>query len=336
MFVADPVRGRGPRRSERGFTMIEAAITVVIVSLMTLVIERTVSGITQTERLMRSIRNTAERGQKGAYRLRDLVNSGRKIFGNDAVGQGYLAKLNLTKYPLLTGSRLPVIDEGAQLGPDIAGTPATGNVLLFVREADPAVTICNPATKKVRLVDCYRFVCVYLSQSTRTLVSGGPKALDLIEWRSDCYPSYAQIAKISDATEKKKTVADLYNRFGFDFLWDAEKPVATAFYGIDGLGNVAAAPTAVASIPENMNVTAGGRFVAANLGVARTDMASRPRQPIFTVEPVATWTPNGFEVKVVGSSGARKVWMRVTVEQEASAGRVPAQTTAVVATMRDL
>jgi hypothetical protein len=311
-------------------------IVLAIVSLTTLVIERTISSVTETERLMRAIRNTTERGQKAAYRLRDVVATSRRLFGDDAVGRGYLAKLADSAMPRLAGSRLPTFDETNPLGPDVVGDPRTGNVLLFVREADPVGCVADPATKKIRLIDTYRFICLYLSQSPRTVVSGGLPALELVEWRSTVFASHGQTIAISDATERARVVADLYNRYGHDYLWDSTAAVDSAFYGIDGVGTIGAAPAILTSIPEDVNVSSRGRFVAGNMAVARTDMTSKPRQPVFTVEPVATWTPHGFEVKVAGPSGSRRVWIRLTVEQQASAGRVPAQQTTVVATTRDL
>jgi hypothetical protein len=311
-------------------------IVVVIVGMMALVIERTVSSIIETERSLRAIRNTVERGQRALSNLRDGVATSRKLFQNDAVGTGYLGKLAFGSAPLLPGSRLPTFDEVNPLGPDAVGTPMTGNVLLFVREADPLPCIADPATKLVRTIDAYRLVCYYTTQSTKKVVAGGPFSLDLVEWRSASFPSYAQVTAISDATQRTRVVKDLYNRFGRDFLWDPTAAVSSSFYGIDGVGTIAAAPTVVASIPEDLNVATGPRFVYANMAVARTDTTSKPRTPIFTVDDPATWTPNGFEVKVVGPSGARKVWLRLTVEQQASAGRVPAQETTAIVSTRDL
>ena len=161
----------------------------------------------------------------------------------------------------------------------------------------------NAATKKMRLLDTYRFVCVYLTQSSRKLVSGGPASLDLVEWRSKGFPSYSQVTAISDATERANAVKDLYTRYGYDYLWDSGAAVGAAFYAIDGSGTIASTASAVATVPEDLNVSVRGRFVAGNIAVARTDMTSKPRQPVFTTEPVATWTPDGFEVKVVGPSG---------------------------------
>jgi type II secretory pathway pseudopilin PulG len=324
------------RARSRGFTVLESAIVTVIVGLMALVIERTISGITETERSLRAIRNTVERGQRAMSSLRDAASSSRKLFQNDAVGAAYLAKLDFGTAPLLPGSRLPVFEEVDPLGPDEAGSPRTGNVLLFVREADALPAIATAASQTVRSIDAYRLVCLYTTQTTRRVVAGAPLALDLVHWRSASFPSYGQVTSISDSTQRTNVVKDLYNRFGCDFLWDPTKPVATAFYGIDGNGVIAAVPTAVSSIPQDANVAGGPRFVQANMGVVRTDLTSKPRTPLFTVDDPLTWTPNGFEVKVCGPSGSRKIWMRLAVEQQASAGRIPAQETTAIVSTRDL
>jgi len=324
------------RRIQAGFSILEALIVTFILATITLVIERTVSGLIETERTMRAIRNTADRGQQASYRLRDVVSSSRNIFGNDTLGTGYLARIGFGALPLFPGSRLPKIDELNPLGPDTVGDPRTGNVLLFARQADPLPAKAAAATKKMRLVDTYRLVCVYLSQSTKTVVAGGLPALDLVEWRSDAFPSYTQVQSITSGTERASVVADLYNRYGIDYLWDMSQPVTNAFYAIDGTGNVSATATVVSAIPEDLNVSKRGRFVAGNMAVARTDATSYPRASVFTVDAPATWSPHGFECKISGVSGSRKVWMRLTVEQQASKGRVPAQQTTVVATARDL
>jgi type II secretory pathway pseudopilin PulG len=335
MSIVD-LRGIVRPRRDTGFTIIEAVIVTVITALMTLVIERTVSGVVDTERTMRAVRNTTERGQQLTDRVRDLVCMSRKLYQNDAIGNAYLAKLSRTRFTPLAGARLPLVDEVNPMGPDVAGTPQTGNCLLFLREGDPYRAVADKPTKKIRSIDTYRLVCIYLAQSTKTVVAGGLQAVELVEWRSDAYPNYTQVSGIASATEKTAVVKDLYARFGVDYLWDPTGSVASSFYAIDGSGNIAASPTAVASIPEDLNVSFGGRLVSGNMAIARTDTTSKVRMPMFTADAVATWTPNGFEVKVTGPSGARQVWIHVTVEQQAAKGRVPAQTTTAVANTRDL
>ena len=285
---------------------------------------------------MRAIRNTADDGPQVCYLLRDLVTRSRKLFGNDSIGQGYFTKLDLTRDPILPGSRLPLFDEVNPLGPDDVGDPHTGNVLLFVREGDPAPCVSLPATKKTRLIDTYRFVCVYLSQSSRKLVQGQPNALDLVVWKSVAYPNYGQVNQITDATEKKNVVKDLYQRFNYSLLWDPGAPIGSAFHGIDSAGNVGATPTVLTNVPEDTASSGRGQLVNRGIAVARTDSTSRPRASIMTTDLAATWVPNGFEVKIVGTSGARKVWMRLSIEKQAKPGVVPAQMTTVIANTRDL
>jgi type II secretory pathway pseudopilin PulG len=334
MSTADRRALRGRRAA--GFTVLEMVVTTAILGLTTLVIERTITSVMDAERSMRAVRNTAERCQDAAYHLRDEVTGSRRLFQGDTVGAAYFAKLAFpTAMPVLPGSRLPLFDETKSLGPDTVGSPKTGNILFFVRDADPLPCIADGATKKVRLIDAYRFVAFYLTVSSRTLVVGGQPALELVEWKSERVPAYAQVMAIASGSEKAAVVADLYTRHNVDYLWDLTKPVTTAFFAVDGAGNVNATPTVPSQIPEDVNVSSRGRFVEANIGVARTDMGSRLRQPVFTVDDPSTWTPHGFEVKLSSPSGARRVWLRLTLEQQASKGRVPAHQTTVVATTRD-
>ena len=49
-----------------------------------------------------------------------------------------------------------------------------------------------------------------------------------------------------------------------------------------------------------------------------------------------TWVPDGFEVKVVGPSGTRQVWMRFTVETQSTTARDVVHASTLIATIRDL
>ncbi len=324
-----------PRRAE-GFTFLEVATVTALLGLATLAVEQTIDGVTSAERLLRSVRNTAVRCQRALYDLREIVFASRKVYQDDALGNGYLAKVDLGRFPRFAGSRLPTIDDAAPLGPDEPNRARTGNVLLFVREADPTPCVVSASKKKVRLIDTYRLVCAYLSESPRVLVTGTSPALDLVIWRSKAYPSYAQVMSISDAAQRRRVVKDLYLRYGHDQLWEPTRPVATAFFAIDGVGNVSAAPSIVTSLVEDRAVSWGGRLLPESVAVARTDGSSPPRRPLLTTQPTETWTPHGFEVKVAGPSGARRVWMRLCVEQQASRGSVPAHVATAVAETRDL
>jgi prepilin-type N-terminal cleavage/methylation domain-containing protein len=336
MSIADRTSARARRRRSRGYTFLEMVISIAIVALMSLVVERVLTSTQDAEKYLNAVRNATERGQKMAYELREIVSASRKLYGNDVVGLGYRNALQLTRDPIVATARLPRFDEVNPMGPDQANDPHTGNVLLFVREADAAPAIATPATKKVRYIDTYRFVCVYPHITTRMVITGQPGARDLVIWRSVPFPSYGQIMTISDATERQNVVKDLYNRFGYDFAWDPNGTADTSFYGMDNLGNIAGSPTAGLVIEEDLNVSQRGRLVYANVQLARTDAASHARRSIFTVDPPANWVPDGFEVKIAGASGSRKVWIHLVVEVQAAAGRVAVQDCTVIASTKDL
>ena len=101
-------------------------------------------------------------------------------------------------------TRLPLIDEVGELGPDESGDPMTGNILLFVEESDPVPCVADGATGTIRYVDTYRFVCVYRSATDVSLVTGSPRAHDLVVWRSVPYPNRAQLLAIDDADERAR------------------------------------------------------------------------------------------------------------------------------------
>jgi hypothetical protein len=332
---------RVPPRSGRlaaagGYTFLEMAITMVIVALMSLVVERVLSSTHEAERYLAAVRVATERGQKIAYDVTEIVSASRKLYGRDATGLGYQAKLDLTRDPIAPGVRLPMFDEVNPMGPDTAGDPRTGNAILFVREADAAPCVANPATAKIRYIDTYRFVFVYPHRTARTVVNGQGAAWDLVIWRSVPFPSRAQIQAITNATEKQNVIKDLYTRYGYDVCWDPNGPADTTFYALDIAGNMAATPTANHTIEEDIDVSERGRLVYADVQLAATDPASKSRSAVFSLDNPATWSPHGLEVKIVGASGSRKVWIHIVVEAQASQGRVAVMESTMIASTRDL
>ena len=83
-------------------------------------------------------------------------------------------------------------------------------------------------------------------------------------------------------------------------------------------------------------VSERGRFVYRNMQLARTDLASYPRRPVLTADAPEDWAPNGFEVKIVGPSGARKVWLNLVIESQSARGLVAVHRSTLIASARDL
>ena len=99
---------------------------------------------------------------------------------------------------------------------------------------------------------------------------------------------------------------------------------------------ISGTPESSPDVPEDRAVSPGGRLLFTKLQLARTDPAVPQRRAVLTAEALGAWAPNGFEVKIVGTSSQRKVWMRLTVEGQSVTGRDTAHDTTLIANMRDL
>lgn len=111
MSTADRRLANARRRAESGYSLIEVIMVLSILALMSFVVERTLASTQNADRWLSAVRKSTERGQRIAYHLREIVSASRKLFGNDAVGQGYFNALDLTRDPIAPSSRLPMIDE---------------------------------------------------------------------------------------------------------------------------------------------------------------------------------------------------------------------------------
>ena len=336
MSTGDPSR-RG-RSRERGFTMFEVMVTLIIAGVMATIVEHTLGSAHRAEQQLKAVQRVTERSERMVYEILEEVNRSRMLFQGDARGTGYLDALDLTRDPMLPTARLPVFDEVNALAPDLPGDPRTGSILMFVLEAEAAEAMADAGTAKTRSIDLYRFVCIYPRETTRILLANSQMlpARDLVIWRSVLYPSHAQIAAIEDDDERDSVVADLVARYGCEHAWDSNAEVDSAFYSIGVLGALSQTPVNGIDIDEDLDASARGRLVYADVQLARTRSPDYYRNSRFTTDDPATWVPDGFEVKIVGVSGARKVWYRIAVESQASKDLAAVQACTMTASPRDM
>jgi len=320
-----------------GFTLLEVSIVLVLLTGMALVVERTLTSTRNADRYLDAIRRAKEAGESASYKAHEAVSASRRLFDNDAVGQEYLNALDLSRFPLASGSRLPRFDELRPLGPDSPGDPRTGNVLLFVREVDPVALSADISLYPQRYIDVYHFVCVYRHQANRVLViPKHERANDLVIWYSVPFPSYQQIAAISNPVEQQKIIDDLRAVYGFTYAWDATEALGDAFYELREGGQLATLPASDFMIAEHPGLSDGGLLVHHDVQLADTNPEDPQRRGVFTVDANSTWAPNGFEVKITGSSGHRKVWMHLVVEAQAMRSQTAVHGSTLIAGVRDL
>jgi hypothetical protein len=333
MCSADAPR---PRR-QAGYTFIEMAITVFILSGLSVMSAQSFSGVRDSTDTLASLRRAQHGTEELSYQIHGLVTSARKLYVRGTVGTGYLDALDFEDRRPSPGVRLPLPDELSPLGRDEADVPRTGNMLLLAAESDPVTCPADPATGAVRYVDIYRMIAVYPRESSRRVVVARPeKGLDLRIWASVPFPSHVQLLGIASPVERARVVAALRTVYGCRYAWNPDKPVAEAFFALDATGTMSAIPDAVPPIPEDDAVSPGGRLLYRQLQLARTEAASVQRKALLTSDAPEDWVPNGFEVKMVGTPNQRRVWFRLVVEAQNVTGRAVAYDTELIATLRDL
>jgi hypothetical protein len=335
MWTADPAHRS--RHGERGLTLLEAVITLGLLGLLAITIERTLFTAHDASVTLDAMRRVQQRADEVAYEVHAHVSAARRLFFRGTVGNQYLLALDLDRFPPAPGARLPLPDEDDPLGPDQEGVPRTSNVLLFVRESDPFVCPAD-ASGKIRYIDVYRFVAVYPHEASPTHIvqADAQDARDLVVWMSVGFPSYPQILSVEDEDERRRVVQELVSAYGYEKAWNPDGAFADAFFSLDALGNVSATAEPPEDIDEDLAESPGGRLVYANYQLARTDAASFVRRARLTRDDPETWVPDGFEVKVVGPSGMRQVWMRFTVETQSATARDVVHGSTLIATIRDL
>lgn len=337
----DDVRLPGPTvrgRREGGFSMIEIMVALIIIMVMATIVEQTLGATQRADQYMHAVRRVTLRCEKVSDEVLFELNRSRKLFQGDATGDGYLSALDLTQYPILPTARLPVFDEVNPLAPDLVGDPRTGNVLLFVVEAEAAEAVADASTGKKRSIDLHHFVCVYPHETARKLMadSGPDLARDLILWHSVVYPSHSQIQDIADLSERASVVRDLVDRWGCAYAWDSSGAVDAAFYALGALGTVSTSADASLAIEEDLDLSRRGRLVYADVQLAPTRPADYFRRSRMTADDPVVWVPDGCEVKIVGVSGARKIWYRLTMETPGGKSVVGVQACTVTASPRDM
>ncbi len=332
MSTANRMSGR---RRQAGFTFIEVVIALALITMMALVVERTLAATQDAHKYLDCTRRVKERCEKVSYEVYEAISSSRRVYGRDATGEGYRQALDLSGLPPIPGTRLPLPDETRDMGPDLPGEPRTGNMLLFVRESDPVSCLANALTGEVRYIDIHRFACFYPHQTDRHIISADARdAVDLVLWYSLGYPSHPQLTAIADDDDRRQVVLFLYDA-GYRHAWDPDGPVGETFYALQSTGLIDPSPVPDPTIEESPDVSQHGRVVYSNAQLARTVPTSAARRGIFTLDAPEDWVPEGFELKVTGSSGHRKVWLHVVVEGESARSREAVHSTTLIASVRD-
>lgn len=306
---------QGPLRpGVRGFSLLELMIVLAILSGISFVVYNLVLTTNILSGHSQAWASMTEWGQHGVNSLAAELASLRHIYGNDTEGNLYLAALQPpTTHPRCNNDRLPTKVDLGTFRRDVAGSEQTGNCILIGKQVNPFTATLTSG--QPRRIDQYSLVLFYLSPVNKAM-GPYPRSLRLARWESTTFADWGEVTSL--AVPDRTAVAQQLFTSGVTHLWAASnQDPAAAFYLIDGLGNVSASADPVYHPAQATNTT-----MIPSLGLGFAGIAWNRSGTRWIKDPVPNFAlanatgdgfPNGFEVQVVGESGARTMLLRLTV-----------------------
>jgi prepilin-type N-terminal cleavage/methylation domain-containing protein len=336
------------KTKSRGVTLVELMVAIAIMGIISTGIATMFTNIQRNYSVEDARLGINTANQTAINKISVNLTSTKRLFQNTAGDNAFLALANLASPTpaAMTGSVLPVINDGASLTPSSGTfvTSAVGNSLFFASLDLPFTTVptildATASTHTVR-VDSYHFNYYYLTQNTSPSVGGSPQIM-LWEWHSTSVADYSQITSGWDSTLQSNLVKSLVTA-GYKYAWDpSQNTAASAFYSLNASGAVTAlgtAPTLTQSSAAAMIKPITGTLgVGYRYGVAPNTSAAFNIP--YTVPQFGTASglfPSGFEIVVVGSSSAREVLLRLVLTAQGAFKGYIANQKITVATARDV
>jgi len=341
-------------RSQRGLSLVEIITVLAVVSVLMIVVYKLLDDAMRASMFGESHNDMTIMTQRVVNRLQGEIMQSRVAYQEDATGSGYRAALQLPASPARWGDTLlPVFQTETTLDPD-AGNGVdrrAGNSLLIVRQLEPLSVMydndANPATPDVEfMADRYRFEYEYLVSNNARNFGGAGFYLDLMESRSFEYADYFQLKGLTPS--QLQSVVPKLQAAGIARAWDPGQAIDSAMYDLapaaaGTFGTALNKPQiAIAKTTTLLPDMRGGR-ISGRMDYSIAFTPSAPvkafviRHPMFFyAKPDSAYPkfPAGFEVKIAGPSGHRKVGMRLVLMSNYRAGTYESQQGFVTASAR--
>jgi prepilin-type N-terminal cleavage/methylation domain-containing protein len=303
-----------------GFTLLEVMIVLTLFSMVMIASFELISSINSSSELMQGTSFMTEWGQKAIDRINLDVTQSRMIYENNSIGVAYQGRLQIeAAYPVLTGTLLPKVDSTGTFRLDTTVT-RTGNALLFIQEMTPFSTTIGSTLRRVNI---YRMVYYYLSPNNNSF-GGRSSSLRLVRWQSKEFADYEQITAMSAVISRQTIANALYNERGITYYWLPRNTPDTAFYEYDtddidddDDDNIDDDPNALYVMQKERSDSVIGLlgFGSSSISWNKTATFTVPvTVPKFAIaDQTGTGFPHGFEVQIIGPTGARQVMVRLVI-----------------------
>lgn len=316
------------RGGQRGFTIVEVMITLLLVTASMGVIYSMMLGGMRSSMFTEARNDLTQIGQRVVNAVQTDVLQAKLVLQEDSVGGGYRSLFTEAlpaEVSVWPDSRLPIVDlNTTTIGPDPGPNEIptrTGNSLIVVRQLAPVAVPwdgdADPTTPDINLLlDRYEFQYYFLrSNSARSFARLG-YYLEVDLATSQIVADYFQLSGIT--TNQAQAAAALRASTGITLAWNPGKAVGDpAFYDISVAGALSGNPQPVfnvkvkSMVPEFAGGRIGGRMEYSVGLNSNTQLALADKIPLYAI-PSAGF-PGGLEFMVVGQSGRRKVMTRLVL-----------------------
>lgn len=292
--------------SNQGFTLLESVLVLTVISVMSIMVAESLQSLAKTQAFNRGQTRITEVADGVVRAVTWDVTSSTRVFGNDALGRGYFAAMDLGTLAAIPGSRLPLLTNRGWFEKDEPGANETGNVLFVGTALEPLTVDLAEADEEQDLVrvDRLRFVVYLVWQDLLTQ--------DFARWASVPLVRYSDVASVADPVRRTKIWRKVYEQ-GLRYAWDPDQDRARGLYAVHAGG------TATLLLPahrvecdrsETRRALAGTRQVA----IARNGSVPGAVVPAFANLSGGNGPfPGGFEVKVDGPASGRMVMIRLVL-----------------------
>jgi hypothetical protein len=300
------------RRS--GITLLEAMLVLSLFSFLTAASFQALNSTSEASRRLDAVNRVHVRSQLVLDRVVAEAAASVQIYGDDSEGWSVLSLLQGVTGEMLPDSKLPALLNDGIVEKDLSGAIDTGNCLVVLKAILPFGLKSTTTTEEVRRVDIYRFVAVYLTNKEPGSPLDRPDGLDLVLFRSEPLADWAQVSEVTDPVEQERLLLALRDERGVRLLIDTRMDIDDALATIDAFGNINSHPPSSLEIKPNPLHGRKSLFPQPYLSVATN--AAPKHFGVGRLTPrinTGSGFPHGFEIRIIGSPTARRIFSHLTV-----------------------
>lgn len=341
---------------QSGYTLLEALISATLLLSMILVVTTLSQSGSEAERYAGRLTRATEVCQEVIDEMRRNLSASVRVFHDDAVGTGYMSRLEIAAVAPNITSRLPELRSRGIFERETAANPFTGNVLGFASHAwSDSYSVTSGRSYNL---DVYRIYSYYLRQDGDGLRVGQATGLNLSRFVSEPMVDGKQVDAITDPADFAEVLTLLLQgRTDVDAVAQPQ-PIHPPLTVVWLLGDNPATsgtlreidPTLLALSNTPLPPRANPWTIQRDTGRSSDGMLYLRHHSVATnwspgaygvgrfsvVSGSGEGFPHGFEVQVIGPSAARQVLLRLTVLSTNRSGHAAWARTEVIQDCRDI